>query len=84
MPVTLTHSNCMLGLEHVLCCSVVALLQVPFTLKSLLEAADVPPPYILVGHGMGGQLALQVRGWCRPLVAARPAALHEQLCHHMT
>jgi hypothetical protein len=39
-----------------------ALLQGPFTLKALLEAADVPPPYILVGHGRGGQLALQVRG----------------------
>jgi pimeloyl-ACP methyl ester carboxylesterase len=38
------------------------LLQPPFTLKSLLDAIDVPPPYILVGHGMGGQLALQVRG----------------------
>jgi hypothetical protein len=40
------------------------LLQVPFTLKSLLDAAEVPPPYILVGHGRGGQLALQVRDCC--------------------
>ncbi|WIA13835.1 hypothetical protein OEZ85_007379 [Tetradesmus obliquus] len=43
--------------------------RVPFTLKSLLEAADVPPPYILVGHGMGGQLALQYASMNRRDVA---------------
>jgi hypothetical protein len=43
---------------------VLLLLQTAFTLKSLLEAAEVPPPYILVGHGRGGQMALQVRRHC--------------------
>eukprot|EP00775_Hariotina_reticulata_P001180 gene1180-1517_t len=33
--------------------------RVPQTLHSLLAAAGRSPPYIMVGHGFGGQLALQ-------------------------
>ncbi|KAF6258015.1 hypothetical protein COO60DRAFT_1639499 [Scenedesmus sp. NREL 46B-D3] len=43
--------------------------RIPFTLQSLLDAADVPPPYILVGHGRGGQMALQYAGMNRRDVA---------------